>query len=268
MRGTGKTFLINLILSKVRSQRKIALATALSGIASTLLISGRTLHSRCKIPLNIKEDSICYFTRRDATGQLMQKASLLVIDEMSMGHKYVFECLDRSLQYVRKSDKLFGGLYVLLAGDWRQILPVVRHGSREQIVSATLKNSYIWSAVKTFTLTKNMRVAMLDRDAVEFATFLERVGSGKLQIHPNEGNFKVQLPEQYFLYKNSLGGLCDFVFENLQGNFMDSSWLATRAVKAPTNETVDEVNDYMMTKFPGEPRVYKSCDTIEENPHR
>ena len=114
---------------------------------------------------------------------------------------FVFEYLDRSLQDVRKSDKLFRGLTVLLAGDWRQILPVVRHGSREQIVSATLKNSYIWSAVKTFTLTKNMRVAMLNRDAEEFAIFLETVGSGKIQIHPNEGSFKVQLPEQNFCIK-------------------------------------------------------------------
>ena len=43
--GTGKTYLMNLILAKVRSEKKIALATALSGIASTLLDSGRTLHS-------------------------------------------------------------------------------------------------------------------------------------------------------------------------------------------------------------------------------
>ena len=139
--GTGKTYLINLILSKVRSMNKIALATGLSGIASTLLRSGRTLHSRCKIPLDIREDSVCSFSRGDAIGQLMQQASLLVIDEMSMGHKYIFECLDRSLQDVRRSRSLFGGLTVLLAGDRRQILPVVRHGSREQIVASTLKNS-------------------------------------------------------------------------------------------------------------------------------
>ena len=52
---------------------------------------------------------------------------------------------------------------------------------------------------------------MLDRDAVEFATFIESDESGKLQIHPNESNFKVQLNEQYCLFKNSLGGLCDFL---------------------------------------------------------
>ena len=156
--------------SEISEER--TLATASSGIASTLLIEGRSLHSLCKIPLNIKEGSNCYFTRRNATGQLMQKASLVVIDEMSMSHKYVFECLDRSLQDVRKSHKLFGELIVLFGGDWRKI--VLRHDSREQILSATLKN-LIWSAVETFILIKNMVVEMLDRDAVEFATFFERI---------------------------------------------------------------------------------------------
>ena len=42
--GAGKTFLVNLILSTVRSQGKIALATASSGIAATLLQGGRTMH--------------------------------------------------------------------------------------------------------------------------------------------------------------------------------------------------------------------------------
>ena len=43
--GTGNTFLINLILAKLHSEGKIALATASSGIAATLLTGGRTLHT-------------------------------------------------------------------------------------------------------------------------------------------------------------------------------------------------------------------------------
>ena len=52
-RRTGKTFLINLILAKLRSEGKIALATASSGITATLLTGGRTLHSTFKIPLDL-----------------------------------------------------------------------------------------------------------------------------------------------------------------------------------------------------------------------
>src|SRR5213079_285712 len=57
--GTGKTFLINLVLAKIRSDRGIALATASSGIAATLLDGGTTAHSRFKIPIDIQSDSTC-----------------------------------------------------------------------------------------------------------------------------------------------------------------------------------------------------------------
>ena len=57
--GTGKTFLINLVLAKIRSEGRIALSTASSGIAATLLDGGTTAHSRFKIPIDIQSDSTC-----------------------------------------------------------------------------------------------------------------------------------------------------------------------------------------------------------------
>ena len=51
--GTGKTFLINLLLAKVRGKKEIAFAVASSGIAATLLTGGRTAHSAFKLPLNL-----------------------------------------------------------------------------------------------------------------------------------------------------------------------------------------------------------------------
>ena len=64
--GTGKTFLINLILAKLRSVGNIALATASSGIAATLLTGGRTLHSTFKIPLDLHASDIpCATSRRE-----------------------------------------------------------------------------------------------------------------------------------------------------------------------------------------------------------
>jgi hypothetical protein len=51
--GTGNIFLINLLLSQIRSSGKVALAVASSGIAATLLSGGRIAHSTFKLPLNI-----------------------------------------------------------------------------------------------------------------------------------------------------------------------------------------------------------------------
>ena len=57
--GTGKTFLINLLLAKVRSEGRIALAVASSGIAALLLDGGRIAHSRFKIPIKLHESETC-----------------------------------------------------------------------------------------------------------------------------------------------------------------------------------------------------------------
>ena len=51
--GCGKTFLIETILSTIRSERKIAIDTASSGLAATLLTGGRTVHSTFKVDLDI-----------------------------------------------------------------------------------------------------------------------------------------------------------------------------------------------------------------------
>ena len=50
------------------------------------------------------------------------------------------------------------GKLVVLMGDFRQILPVVRRGRRADIVNATLKTSSLWAEVTTLSLTENMRV--------------------------------------------------------------------------------------------------------------
>ena len=97
---------------------------------------------------------------QETTGVLFQKTDLLIIYEISMEHKHVFESIDRTMQDIRKHSLPFGGPTVLLAGDWRQILPVVRHGSRPDIVEATLKSSYLWQTVTRLQLTQNMRAKL------------------------------------------------------------------------------------------------------------
>ena len=73
--GTGKTFLINLILAKLRSEGKIALATASIGIATTLLTGGRTLHSTFKIPLDLHamDVPICSIKKGTALSRVIEE---------------------------------------------------------------------------------------------------------------------------------------------------------------------------------------------------
>ena len=71
----------------------------------------------------------------------------------------LLNCLDRFLRNLMSNeDKIFGGKLVVLMGDFRQILPVVRGGHRPQIITATLKTSSLWTQVTTLSLKENMRV--------------------------------------------------------------------------------------------------------------
>ena len=88
--GTGKTFVLNTLLDKVRSQGSVALATASSGVASKLLNNGTTVHSRFKVPINVHATSTCSFKTTDATGKLIKETKLIIFDEMTMLHRHVF----------------------------------------------------------------------------------------------------------------------------------------------------------------------------------
>ncbi|XP_008180301.1 uncharacterized protein LOC103308537 [Acyrthosiphon pisum] len=77
--GTGKTFLISLILARIRSQNHIAIAIASSGIAVTLLDGGRTAHSAFKLPLNIhtNPDAVCNVKKIPVWLKFCKNAKLL-----------------------------------------------------------------------------------------------------------------------------------------------------------------------------------------------
>jgi len=64
--GTGKKFLISLLLARIRSQNEVALALASSGIAATLFEDGRTAHSNLKFATE-------YANQRITSLQLRQK---------------------------------------------------------------------------------------------------------------------------------------------------------------------------------------------------
>ena len=96
--GTGKTYLYRSLLAKVRGQKKIAVATATSGVAATIMPGGRTAHSRFKISLSIDDGGFCSFTKQSGTAKLLQSASLIIWHEALMTKRQAVEALDNSMR--------------------------------------------------------------------------------------------------------------------------------------------------------------------------
>ena len=118
--GTGKTFLYRALLARVRGENKLAVATATSGVAASIMPGGRTARPRFKIPLTIEDGGCCSFTKQSSTAKLLRRTSLIIWDEATMTKRQAVEAFDKSLRDIMDRPELpFGGKTVVFGGDFR-----------------------------------------------------------------------------------------------------------------------------------------------------
>ncbi|XP_037474121.1 uncharacterized protein LOC119350347 [Triticum dicoccoides] len=275
--GTGKTYLWKAITTRLRSEGKIVLAVASSGIAALLLQGGRTAHSAFNIPINLTGQSTCYIKQGSEVANLLVKTSLILWDEAPMANKKCFEALDKSLRDVLRftnensCNKPFGGMTVVLGGDFRQILPVVPKGRREHTISASIKCSYLWQHFKVFNLTKNMRLNSLCNDqaekqkTAEFAEWILQIGNGDACLL-DEKEY-VSIPSDLLLQNGDdpKTKIIQSTYPDLQDNFCTRKFLEERAILCPMNKTVEEINENIMGQIQGDRVTYLSCDSVSRS---
>src|SRR5262249_37795964 len=104
---------------------------ASTGIAALLLPHRRTSHSQFRIPIELNESSISSISKNSDTAKFLRQVDLIIWDEVPMQHKYCFEVVHRLLVDLRSTtdDILFGGVPVILGGDFAQILPAISFDS-------------------------------------------------------------------------------------------------------------------------------------------
>ncbi|POS81966.1 hypothetical protein EPUL_006706, partial [Erysiphe pulchra] len=100
--GTGKTFLYKTLCGLYKSQSKIVLCVASSGIAALLLPNGRSAHSVFRIPLDCPENAVCNIGGQDHLADLLRHTSLIIWDEVTMQQKNDFAAVDKSLRDIKK----------------------------------------------------------------------------------------------------------------------------------------------------------------------
>ena len=155
---TGKTVLIHLLLAKMNMANKEHISVASSGIAAFLLLNCRTAHSIFKIPIQLNEDYICSIKNISKSGKLFRGYTFIVYDECTMTHKHALEAVDRMVRYIVNKDKPMGGQTLILSGDFRQILPVVKRCTKTDHINSYLITSVMWKNIRLMKLTKNMRI--------------------------------------------------------------------------------------------------------------
>ncbi|KAL6124784.1 hypothetical protein ACLB2K_077293 [Fragaria x ananassa] len=237
--GTGKTYLYRALLANLRSNDHIVLATASSGIVATILPGGRTAHSRFKIPLEPDEYSTCSIEKQSDLAELIRRSSAIIWDEAPMMNRFAFEALDQTFRDITSLELPFGGKVMIFGGDFRQVLPVVRKGTRSQMVQSSLVNATFWRYVKILRLTQNIRSI----NDPKFSEFLLRVGNGE---QPTVVEDMIQLPSPMVLPwegEESINQLIIQVFPNLDCHVNDSQYMVERAIITPKNDDVDALNE-------------------------
>jgi len=125
--GTGKTFLLNKFIEYLKKEKKQVGITASTGIAATH-INGRTIHSWSGIGLNkdMDDKSIKDLIKRKYLRDRIRKTEVLIIDEISMLDADRLDLVNKVYKKIRYSSLPFGGVQVIMCGDFFQLPPIGR----------------------------------------------------------------------------------------------------------------------------------------------
>lgn len=138
--GTGKTYTLNEFIRRARRRGLNVAVTATTGLAATHL-NGTTIHAWSGMGVHDAVDSHMIQKLGKQRQELIRKADVLVIDEVSMLHDFRLDMVDEILRGVRQDDAPFGGIQVVLCGDFFQLPPVNRAGSRG---GSFVTSSQVW----------------------------------------------------------------------------------------------------------------------------
>jgi len=128
--GSGKTYVLNQFIKFAKHDGKHVSVTATTGLAATHL-GGTTIHSWSGI--GVQDSLPNNFADHIAKGrrEIIEKTDVLIIDEISMLHDFRLDMVDEACRLVRKRpDEPFGGIQIIMSGDFFQLPPINRGDSR------------------------------------------------------------------------------------------------------------------------------------------
>ena len=123
--GTGKTFLLNKYINFLKQNQVEYAVVAPTGIAATH-VGGSTINSFFGLGIanRFDEISIDEAASKKYVYERVKNIKILVLDEVSMLSPELFGAVDGVLKNIKQNSKVFGGIQVVLCGDFFQLPPV------------------------------------------------------------------------------------------------------------------------------------------------
>ncbi len=138
--GAGKTYVLNQFIRLAKSEGKHVSVTATTGLAATHL-GGTTIHSWAGIGVHdaLPNGFTEHFSK--ARREIIEKTDTLIIDEISMLHDFRLDMVDEVCRAIREIDEPFGGIQIIMSGDFFQLPPINRGDSR---AGGFVVNAEVW----------------------------------------------------------------------------------------------------------------------------
>ena len=177
-----------------------------------------------------------------------------------MSHKAALEALDKTLRDLRGNNILMGGVTLLIAGDFRQTLPVIPRGTKADQLKACIKASYLWQHVKQLKLIINMRVHLhRDQSAARFSQKLLQISDGIIPLDPADSLHILPCENMVSSLEEFKAGSLPTLSTTLETT---SGW----ETLAPKNNAVNKVNGDLLSQLPGTAGSYRSGQlTLSQN---
>lgn len=133
--GSGKTFLLNKYIDFLKGQGIMVGITASTGIAATH-IEGLTIHSWSGMGVKnkLETEDIDHLLLKPYLQERFRDTQVLIIDEVSMLHAGSLGMVDAICKAFKGSNEPFGGMQIILCGDFFQLPPVSKNGNGDSFV--------------------------------------------------------------------------------------------------------------------------------------
>lgn len=177
--GTGKTHVLNEYIKYLRARKVPVAVTASTGIAATHM-NGMTIHSWAGIGVkeHLTQGNLVTMKTKKYLKKNLEKAQVLIIDEISMLHKNQLNLVDRVLRFFKENQEPFGGIQVVLSGDFFQLPPIGKYGEKSRDKFSFMSEAWVNANLNVCYLTEQYR-----QSDSKLNTILNEIRSGKVSQH-------------------------------------------------------------------------------------
>jgi len=174
--GTGKTYILNQYIEYLRERKVPVAVTASTGIAATHM-NGMTIHSWAGIGIKEKLTSgnLISMKSKKFLREHLEDVEVLIIDEISMLHKNQFNLVDKVLKYFKDSNAAFGGIQIVVCGDFFQLPPIGKREEKGSDKFSFMSEAWVEANLAICYLTEQFRQGNNDLNLI-----LNEIRTGKI----------------------------------------------------------------------------------------